>query len=121
MSEQSSHVQTPGDTPRVHPLDYRGPREEPRTYPVALVVAATLFAAGLVVISMFLAVTVSILVGHAWAGTLVLTSAAAVLVGLGYYGHRKLVRRPFEIGIWLGTGIGLLALAVIFIQRAYWR
>jgi hypothetical protein len=103
------------------PLDYRGPGEQVRPFPVALLVGAILFASGLVVVSVFVAVALSILMGHAAAGVMVLLGVAAILVALGAYGHRRPERRPFAMGIWIGTGAGVAALAVIFIQRAYWR
>ena len=103
------------------PLDYRSARDEPRRFSVVLLVATIVFAAGTVVCSVFFAVTVSIILGHAGPGVLVLLGAAALLVGLGFYGHRKPVRRPFALGIWIGTAAGLLILAVVFVRRAYWR
>ena len=117
MSEPTFNRDVPPGAPPPT-LDYRGAEGQPREIPGALLLAvAILFAGSMVLIAVFLAVTVSILLGHAGAGVMVLLMTATLLVGLGYYGHR----RSGRMGIWIGMGIGLCALAVIFIWRAYWR
>jgi hypothetical protein len=122
VSEPTPELEADGTTaPQSPTLDYRSGRDELRPFSALLLIWTTLFAAFIVVGSVFLAVAASILLGHAGAGVLVLVSAAALLVGLGLYGHRRPVRRPLALGIWIGIGLGVFTLAVIFIQRAYWR
>jgi hypothetical protein len=101
------------------PLDYRSGYDERRPYSPVLLISGITLAAGTVLASVFLAVILAVTMGHALPGILVLSLAAAMLIGLAVYAHRKPVRKPLALGIWIGLGIGLLIEGICFFGRLF--